>query len=55
MRNMAISALAVGSPKGLIHSKFVRLEEEAPIYEGAATVKGGSRNLAVVTLHHNTF
>ena len=49
MRNMATSELAVGSPKGLIYSKFVRLEGETTIYEGEAPVKGGSRNLATVT------
>lgn len=49
MRNMAISELAVGSPKGLIYSKFVRLEGETTIYEGEAPVKGESRNLATVT------
>lgn len=31
---MAASVLMVGSPKGLILLKFVRLEEETTIYEG---------------------
>ena len=54
MRNMAISELAVGSPKGLIYSKFVRLEGETTIYEREAPVKAGSRNLATVTGPPNT-
>lgn len=49
MRNMAISELAVGSSKGLIYSKFARLEGETTIYEGEAPVKGKSRKLATVT------
>lgn len=54
MRNMAISELAVGSPKGLIYSKFVRLEGETTIYKREAPVKAGSRNLATVTPPPNT-
>lgn len=49
MRNTAISELAVGSSKGLIYSKFARLEGETTIYEGEAPVKGESRKLATVT------
>lgn len=49
MGNVAVLVLAVGRPKGLSLSKFVRLEEETTIYVGEPPEIGGSRNLAMVT------
>lgn len=48
---MVASVLTVGSPKDLIISKFVRLEEEKTIYKWGPPVEVGGRggNLAMVT------